>query len=252
MRSLLKNILCILALAVPLPAQAGPPHFSLTGMVKDAKGGPLPGAVVRIPDLQIGTSTDDSGRYKIPDVPQGTYLVSASLIGYAEQSRRVTINSNSAAANFTLSESALEQQEVVVTGQSKATEIRRSPVPIVAINNQYLKENLSTNAIDAIAKIPGVTEVTTGPNVSKPFIRGLGYNRVLTLYDGMRQEGQQWGDEHGIEVDEYNIDRVEVIKGPASLIYGSDALAGVVNLIPTPPAPEGKNGGQCYRRFPEQ
>ncbi len=74
--------------------------------------------------------------------------------------------------------------------------------------------------------------VKTGPNISKPFIRGLGYNRVLTLYDGMRQEGQQWGDEHGIEVDAYNIEKGEVVKGPASLMYGSDALAGVINLMP--------------------
>ncbi|HET6992216.1 MAG TPA: TonB-dependent receptor, partial [Bacteroidia bacterium] len=81
--------------------------------------------------------------------------------------------------------------------------------------------------------------VTTGPNVSKPFIRGLGYNRILTLYDGTRQEGQQWGDEHGIEVDQYSIDRIEVVKGPASLTYGSDALAGVVNLIPASPVPTG-------------
>jgi len=69
-------------------------------------------------------------------------------------------------------------------------------------------------------------------HISKPFIRGLGYNRVLTLYDGIRQEGQQWGDEHGIEVDSYHMERAEIIKGPASLMYGSDAVAGVVSLFP--------------------
>jgi len=104
-----------------------------------------------------------------------------------------------------------------------------------------IDQNLSTNIIDAIAKtLPGISAVTTGPNISKPFIRGLGFNRVLTLYDGVRQEGQQWGDEHGIEVDGYGVAKIEVVKGPASLSYGSDALAGVVNLIPFPP----------YRRVP--
>jgi iron complex outermembrane receptor protein len=97
--------------------------------------------------------------------------------------------------------------------------------------------------------VPGITAVTTGPNISKPFIRGLGYNRILTLYDGMRQEGQQWGDEHGIEVDQFGIERVEVIKGPASLTYGSDALAGVVNLIPTSPAPDGKLQGDISAEY---
>ena len=76
---------------------------------------------------------------------------------------------------------------MVVTGLSKATQIKRSPVPIVAINHEYLASNMATNAIDAIAKIPGIRAVTTGPNVSKPFIRGLGDNRILTLYDGIRQ-----------------------------------------------------------------
>ena len=88
-------------------------------------------------------------------------------------------------------------------------------------------------------KTTGVSTVTTGPNVSKPFIHGLGYNRILTLFDGIRQEGQQWGDEHGIEVDENTVDRIEIVKGPASLTYGSDALAGVVNLLPAPPVPNG-------------
>ena len=111
--------------------------------------------------------------------------------------------------------------EVVVTGTSKATDIRRSPIPIVVMDNKGIDMNLNTNIINALAKLPGISEVTTGPNISKPFIHGLGYNRVLTLYDGVRQEGQQWGDEHGIEVDEYGIDRAEIVKGPASLIYGS-------------------------------
>ena len=82
---------------------------------------------------------------------------------------------------------------------------------------------------------PDFNSVKTGPGVSKPFIHGLGYNRVLTLYDGVRQESQQWGDEHGIVVDDYNIERAEIIKGPASLMYGSDALAGVMSLFPVKP-----------------
>ena len=93
------------------------------------------------------------------------------------------------------------------------------------------------NLIDAISRIPGVAQITTGAAVSKPVIRGLSYNRVITLSNGVKQEGQQWGDEHGIEIDQYNAGRVEVLRGAASLIYGSDALGGVINLIdPLPPA----------------
>ena len=212
---------------------------TLKGYVKDKNGKPMEGAIVEIPDLKVGTIADSSGAYLIENLPTGKYVVIASLISYSKSSLTVTINGD-VKQDFVLNETAIESKEVVITGQSKATEIKRSPVPVVAINNEYLKTNISTNIIDALVNVPGVSAVTTGPNVSKPFIRGLGYNRVLTLYDGMRQEGQQWGDEHGIEVDEYSVDRVELVKGPASLIYGSDALAGVVNLIPTPPAPDGK------------
>src|SRR6202012_4765700 len=140
-----------------------------------------------------------------------------------------------------LQASAIEASEVVVTGVSKATEIKRNPVPMAAVSKSFIDQHsASGNVIDEIATLPGVSAVTTGPNISKPFIHGLGYNRVITLMDGIRQEGQQWGDEHGIEVDQNSIDRIEVIKGPASLTYGSDAIGGVVNLISPPPVPEGK------------
>jgi iron complex outermembrane receptor protein len=229
---------------VPPPA-AGPDGGetpgtgTLSGRITDKKGAPLPGVSVYIPDLKLGVVTDTAGRYQFKSLPSGRYLVEVHSIGYKTFTATVTIN-GPIVQDFALTDQYVEESPVVVTGLSKATQIKRSPVPIVAINHDYLATNMSTNAIDAISKIPGIRAVTTGPNISKPFIRGLGYNRILTLYDGIRQEGQQWGDEHGIEVDQYGVERVEVIKGPASLSFGSDALAGVVNLIPTQPAPEGK------------
>ena len=125
---------------------------------------------------------------------------------------------------------------VVTTGVSKATYIKENPVPIIVISARTIDRATEDNIIDALAQAaPGFNSVKTGPGVSKPFIHGLGYNRVLTLYDGVRQESQQWGDEHGIVVDDYNIDHAEIIKGPASLMYGSDALAGVMSLFPIMP-----------------
>jgi iron complex outermembrane recepter protein len=222
---------------------------TLSGKVTDSVSGkPLPGASVYIADLKLGVVVDEAGNYRFANLPSGTYLVEAHAIGHSTQIKDVTI-SEKAVLNFGLSLQYTEQSAVVVTGQSKATQIKRSPVPIVTMSHADIVGNLNTNIIDAISKLPGVTQLTTGPNVSKPFIRGLGYNRILTLYDGVRQEGQQWGDEHGIEVDQYGVDHAEVIKGPASLTYGSDALAGVVNLIPTPPAPEGKIQGDVLAEF---
>ncbi len=222
---------------------------SLSGRVTDkAKGNALGGASVFISDLKLGVVADSSGSYRFNNLPAGKYLVEAQYVGYKAQTKNVAI-SGVTIQDFELADAFVEESPVVITGLSKATQIKRSPVPIVAVNHDYIVTNLSNNIIDAIAKVPGVSALTTGPNVSKPFIRGLGYNRILTLYDGIRQEGQQWGDEHGIEVDQYAIDRVEVIKGPASLTYGSDALAGVVNLIPTPFASEGKMIGDVVTEY---
>src|SRR5260221_2258878 len=122
---------------------------------------------------------------------------------------------------------------VIITGIRGAVLLRETPIAVVAVSGETLAKTIEPNIIDALVPhVPGLHAVQTRPNISKPFIRGLGYNRVLTLYDGIRQEGQQWGDEHGIEVDSYHMERAEIIKGPASLMYGSDAVAGVVSLFP--------------------
>ena len=222
---------------------------SLTGVVTNAKDKTtLIGATVYIHDLKLGTATDENGAYAFSDLPKGTFVVEFSFIGFKTISVQLVLDGDTK-YNIALGESPIEQSEVVVTGVSKATQARRSPIPVLSAKHEYLETHLETNIIDGIAKLPGVSAVTTGPNVSKPFIRGLGYNRILTLYDGVRQEGQQWGDEHGIEVDQYGIDHVEVVKGPASLSYGSDALAGVVNLIPTQTAPNGQIIGNFLSEY---
>jgi len=214
---------------------------TLSGTITDkADGKPIFGASVSIPDLKNGTSTNAKGEYVLNHVPKGIYLVQVSYLGYSSVTQRVDFTKTST-LNIQLQVSAIESGEVVVTGVSKATEIKRNPIPMVAVGKTYLDQrSASGNVIDEIANLPGISAVTTGPNVSKPFIHGLGYNRVVTLQDGIRQEGQQWGDEHGIEVDQNSIDRIEVIKGPASLTYGSDAIGGVVNLISPAPVSEGK------------
>ena len=204
----------------------------LTGKVTDRKTGEaVTGATVYIPELKTGDIADNNGVYKIVKLPKTTVTVQVSFLGYKSIVEKVDLSSTTN-RNFELDQAITEINEIVITGTSRTTEITKSSVPIISLSNKELQQNLSTNVIDAISKLPGVSAVTTGPNVSKPFIHGLGFNRVLTLFDGVRLEGQQWGDEHGIEIDENAVDHIEIIKGPASLTYGSDALAGVVNLLP--------------------
>ncbi|MGN6567591.1 MAG: TonB-dependent receptor, partial [Flavipsychrobacter sp.] len=220
----------------------------LKGRVLDNNGAPLYGAVVELPDLKSGAVTDTGGYYHIANLPKGSYLVQVHLISYTTQTKTVNI-SGVTTANFTLGENVIEKNEVVVTGISRAGEEKRSITPIQSIGIKEIHENASSNIIDAITRVPGVNQVTTGPAVSKPVIRGLSYNRIVTLNDGVRQEGQQWGDEHGIEIDDYNVSRVEVLKGPASLMYGSDAIAGVINIISNDVVPSGKIMGNITTNY---
>ena len=207
----------------------------LTGKITDGiTGEAIPGATVYIPDLKIGVIADKNGDYKLDNLPGATFIIQVSFLGYKSINEKLDL-SITKSRNFVMEQAITEMNEIVVTGTLRSTEITRSPVPIITLERRDLQQNLITNIIDALARLPGVSAVTTGPNVSKPFIHGLGFSRVLTLFDGVRLEGQQWGDEHGVAMDENAVDHIEVVKGPASLTYGSDALAGVVNMIPAPP-----------------
>jgi len=239
----------LITLSFWLSAAVVSAQSSLSGHITDKSNRqPVPFAAIAIPDLHMYATSDSLGRYHFEKLPAATYQVQISTLGYKVFSKVITVK-GVMVMDFELDESTTELAEVVVTGSSKAIEIKLSPVSIASVNKQYLATNLSTNIIDAISKVPGVSTITTGPNVSKPVIRGLGFNRILTLFDGMRQEGQQWGDEHGIEMDNYAFDRIEIIKGPASLMYGSDALAGVVNLIPNQPAAENRISGNVTTEY---
>jgi iron complex outermembrane receptor protein len=133
----------------------------------------------------------------------------------------------------------LKLNELTVTGVTGDTKLKYATAPVSIVTPQTLRATASTNIIDAIAHQPGVSQLTTGSGISKPIIRGLGYNRVVVMSEGVRQEGQQWGDEHGVEVDGSSVNSVEILKGPASLMYGSDAMAGVVILHARPTMAEG-------------
>jgi iron complex outermembrane receptor protein len=221
----------------------------LSGKIKDSKTGePLEGASIYFPDLKIGGTSNAQGEFKIQNIPEGKYLLEVSYLGYASILETIELKGN-IQRDFALDPSFIESEGVTVTGVSSATSIKRTPIPVNILKREDLFRGVSTNLIDGLTKTPGVSQISTGPAISKPSIRGLGYNRVVVVNDGIRQEGQQWGDEHGIEIDEYNVSKAEVLKGPASLMYGSDALAGVVNFISIIPAPEGTVKGNLFATY---
>jgi iron complex outermembrane receptor protein len=222
---------------------------TFTGKVTDAKTGePLPGASISLADLKLGTAADATGRFIFNNVPLGHHLIEVSNTGYTSIIGHIDMTGN-LEMDFALQPTIVENQAVIVTGVTNATSIRKTPVPVTSIRKAEILQTPSTNIIDLLARKPGISQIGTGPGISKPIIRGLGYNRVVVINEGVRQEGQQWGDEHGIEIDELSIARAEILKGPASLIYGSDAIAGVINLITNVPVSEGTIRGNILTNY---
>ena len=211
------------------------PKVNFSGTIKDAKTNtPISGVSVYLADVKSGAITNAAGYFEIKGLAIGIHLVEISHVGYTTIVDNINL-ANDTKKEYVLFESVVENNAVVVTGVSGATQLKKVPFQVAVVRKQDLAQTASSNIIEALAKRPGVSSMSTGPAISKPVIRGLGYNRVLTINDGVRQEGQQWGDEHGIEIDESSVNKVEILKGPASLIYGSDAMAGVINIITNVP-----------------
>ena len=245
----MKNILIVALLFISNAIGASTlQDVLLSGKITDKQTGKtLSGATVYFSDLKLGTVTNKEGEYKI-SIPQGSHVVEVSYMGYATQVQTITIQ-DATTINFNMNSTVVEAGDVMVTSFLRATSSRRTPTPVTIIKKEELFRGISTNLIDALSKVPGVSQVSTGPAISKPIIRGLGYNRVMVMHDGIRQEGQQWGDEHGVEIDEYNVQRTEILKVPASLIYGSEALAGVINIISNAPVAEGVSKGNIFTNY---
>ncbi len=257
----------IIANPAVLYAQKSQLKYSLTGKVTDQINGQvLIGASVYFPELKKGVITNEKGIYQI-QLNAGNHVVEVSYIGYVIYSKTIAIDTKASSNNgmatnnannstnittiqdFALGHTVVESSNVTVTSFLRATSSKRTPTPISILKKEDLFRGASTNFIDALSKTPGVTQLSTGPAISKPVIRGLGYNRVVVLNDGVRQEGQQWGDEHGIEIDEYNVSRTEILKVPASIIYGSEALSGVINIVSNVPVAEGAIRGNIFSNY---
>jgi len=221
----------------------------IKGKVTDASNNQtLPGATIFIPDLKVSAITNNDGEFTLNNLPaKGNYLIEVHYVGYKTATKIVNF-ANATGLEFSLQPTAIETKEIVITGNIISSTSKRNSASSAVVGKDQLLQP-SSNLIDALTKVPGVSQITTGPSISKPVIRGLGYNRIVTLDDGIKQQGQQWGDEHGIEIDQFKSDRIEILRGAASLMYGSDALGGVINILEPTTAPQGQVKGEFITNY---
>jgi iron complex outermembrane receptor protein len=219
---------CTAVNATPLP------RGTITGRITDKKTGePIAGVSVVIPDLKIGTSTNANGDYSFRNLPNGRYLIQITALGYGSVTQAVDLG-KTRSVDFRLSTSNYELADVIITGLGNTTTQQRSPIPVTVVTHHMILESTANTSIDLISSQPGLNATTEGPGTTKPQINGLGFDRVLTLTDGLPQEDFQWGDDHGILIDPYAVYDAEVIRGPASLQYGASAEAGVISFKSEP------------------
>ena len=233
---LVPGILVALALcAAPLHAlpRPAPPADTLRGRVVDAQRQPLAGAEVLLPELDRETRTGEDGRFLLPDLPAGRWRVVVRRPGYAP--RVVAVDARGGESlEVALRAAPFALQGVTVTATRAPLLELAAPLPATAVSPERLRREHGVSLAHVLREIPGVEALSTGEQVGKPIIRGLSGPRVLVLENGLRLEDYSWSDEDAPSIDARLADRVEVVRGPASVLYGSDALGGAVNVVPEP------------------
>jgi iron complex outermembrane receptor protein len=212
------------------PAPAPP----LLGIVQDAEGRPLPSVRVVLAQLGRATTTAADGTFGFPNLRPGVYHLDASLLGYAPQHAVVTVREDGTLPRVTIvmQASPLTLAGIQVTASPGAEDPLRVPQSTTQLAGKELGRNLRASVAQTLAEQPGIRARYAGPGASAPVIRGLSNERILVLQDGQRAADlSSTSSDHGLSVDPLSATQMEVVRGPASLLYGNNALGGVVNVI---------------------
>lgn len=208
----------------------------------------MPFANVYLPEHNKGTLTNEKGEYELCNLPKGEVKIQFSYVGYKTIIKTVLIDISENILNIEMEPAILQAEEVVITGGTHSSQ-HENAMKIELIQGKEINFMGTPTFTEAITKIPGVDMISKGTGVSKPVIRGLSMTNILMLNNGIKLENFQFSENHPFVIDEFGIDRIEVIKGPASLLYGSDAVGGVINVLKEKPAPLGKILGDLNTQY---
>ncbi len=227
----------------------GQSTYEISGKVTNWDGEPLIGANVLLHELSMGTLTDINGNFSFRNIRKNSYHLHITFVGHESASKTVVVRDKSVDLDIRLKESTVELNELLIEANPFKSGPVEQSMTIETVGRDFLTENNRGTLVGSLQKLPGINAINTGVGIAKPVIRGMSFNRVLVNDKGIKQEGQQWGGDHGLEIDQYEPDRIEIIKGPASLLYGSDAMGGVINIQPAPIPSPGSLSGSVQGTF---
>ncbi len=133
--------------------------------------------------------------------------------------------------SLTPEQDTIFMKEIEIKGENGYPNSLIKTLSYLEVDKKFILQNQGNTFINTLEKLPGISSINTGVGISKPVIRGMSFNRVIVNEYGVKQEGQQWGIDHGLEIDQYNVEEVEIVKGPVSLLYGSEGIGGVINIL---------------------
>lgn len=220
----------------------------VSGTITNLLGEPLAGAVVYIPEQHTGTMADSRGHYQMKNLPAGNIKIQYSFLGYNSRLETIEVTGNPLLFNVVLKPSHIETQEVVIVGGYNSTQ-HENAVKIEVLKPDLIKDGGTPNFAELLTRIPGIDMISKGSGIAKPVIRGMAMNDILILSNGVRFENYQYSDHHPMGIDEFGIECVEIIKGAASLLYGSDAIGGVIDFVKERPAPIGQIAGDFTTQY---
>ncbi|MDD2938718.1 MAG: TonB-dependent receptor [Proteiniphilum sp.] len=231
---LLYTILFLTAgLTVALPqAQHTTKRFAISGFVHDGENKTsLSASTVSLQPGERHVQADGDGFFQFVEVEAGNYLLTVNFLGYEEMSIPLLLVSDTL-LHLHLQPVPFVLPEVAVSTYRNHSGGKLAALPVEEISRDYLIKHNATNFAQTLASVAGVSSMDIGAGLSKPIIRGFGFSRVAVVDRGIVQQNQQWGADHGLEIDQYDVDYVVVHKGPMSLFHGSDAMGGVIEILP--------------------
>ena len=227
----MKNARTLLALTIAIIFSAPLFAQNISGSVASENGAPLSNVTVTIRALQRNTITESDGKFFFRKLPQGSYIVEFNLIGYKKETHEVSITNDDASITIFLKATPLELPALTVTAEPQPASILETPLATTVVEGRQLQRERGQSLGQTIEFAPGVAAFSGGPLSMKPVIRGLSAQRVLVLSGGVRLESQTWDEPQSPEINVLDVDRIEIVRGPNSVLYGSDALGGVVNVV---------------------